>query len=72
MCQNAIWNRLLEDESPDTHRSGIRVQSEHSNSGISIHLAGGKRAFDGCCYCKHIFLCALRNEEGMSDFRIIF
>lgn len=61
------WNMNL----PNTHHSGIQVQSKHSSCSISIRLAGGKWGnFYSYYYCKQIAHCMLFETEGTSDLRI--
>lgn len=61
------WNRNL----PNTHQSGIQVQSKHSSSRISIHLARGEvENFQAHYYCKQIVHCMLFEAEGVSDLII--
>lgn len=61
------WNRNL----PITHQSGIQVQSKHSSSRISTHLARGEvENFHAYYYCKQIVHCMLFEAEGVSDLII--
>lgn len=70
ICQKAIWNPLLEYESPQDSPQWNLGAMQSAVLGSASTSPVGNRAFGAYCFCKYIVHCAIRNEGGRHDLRI--